>query len=68
MRVKFKGIIEKVSKGCNCKARISQKQMVTKKHYYLPSGATKTFRAGVVTDVSDEDGEFLLGLNEFERA
>lgn len=59
MKVKFNGIIEK-SKGCNCAGRSSESVLVARKTYHLPSGASRTFIVGRETEVSDEDGEFLL--------
>ena len=61
MKIKFNGIIEKRSKGCPvCGKRTTDSQFQNTKMYILPSGATKTFRAGRIEEVSDEDGEFLL--------
>lgn len=59
MKLKFNGLLEKKSKGCNCN-RKSEYGFVRSRMYILPSGTTKTFYVGVVEEVSDSDGEFLL--------
>lgn len=68
MTVVFKGIMEKRTKGCNCKGKKSEWTFVAYKSYILPSGITKTFRKGRPEEVSDEDGEFLLMYEAFEKA
>lgn len=65
MRVVFKGLIEQ-GKGCNCAGRKSEKVLTTRKVYHLPSGASKTFIAGHPTEVSEDDGAFLMQYDEFE--
>lgn len=63
MKVVFKGIVEKGRKGCPvCGKRRSQYVYRSRRPYILPSGSTKTFRAGVPTEVTDTDGNFLLSL------
>ena len=59
MKLVFNGIIEK-GKGCNCAGRKAESVLVTRKAYHLPSGGTKWFLAGRPTEVSDEDGAFLM--------
>lgn len=61
MKIIFNGIIEKRKKGCGvCGKRHTDSSFQVSKTYILPSGVTRTFRAGQVTEVSDSDGEFLL--------
>ena len=63
MRVVFKGIVEKGHKGCPvCGKRRSEFTYRSRRPYILPSGITKTFRAGIPVEVSDSDGRFLLGI------
>ena len=63
MRVVFKGIVEKGHKGCPvCGRRKSDYIYRSRRSYILPSGNSKTFRAGVPVEVSDRDGNFLLNL------
>ena len=64
MKIKFNGIIEKRSKGCPvCGKRTTDSQFQNTKTYILPSGKTKTFRAGRIEEVTDEDGDFLLSYS-----
>ena len=61
MRVKFNGIMEHRSSGCGaCGRKHTDRVMKTSKTYILPSGVTRTFYAGRVEEVSDQDAEFLL--------
>lgn len=61
MKIKFNGVIEKQSRGCSaCGKARSETSFQNSRMYILPSGITKTFRAGRVEEVSDEDGAFLL--------
>ena len=63
MTVVFKGIVEKGRKGCPvCGKRRSNYIYRSRRTYILPSGNSKTFRAGVPVEVSERDGDFLLGL------
>lgn len=68
MKVVFKGVYETKRKGCHvCGARSAGTTAFSAvKTYYMPSGQTLTFRAGVPKDVSDSDAEFLLGFGCFE--
>lgn len=61
MKIVFNGVLEKVSKGCNCK-RVSNTGygFVSTKMYILPSGNTRTFTVGKVEEVNDQDAHFLL--------
>lgn len=63
MKVVFNGVLESKSGGCvPCgRKRASKKTMVTRKKYYLQSGAEMWFYAGRPTEVSDIDGEHLIG-------
>lgn len=63
MKVVFNGIMEVRSGGCvPCGAKLASKKIMrNSKLYILPSGMTKTFRIGKVEEVSDSDGEFLMG-------
>ena len=66
MKIKFNGVLEKVRKsGCSVcgNKRKTSYGMATSKMYFLPSGQTKTFRVGKVSEVSEEDGNFLLSYN-----
>ena len=61
MKIVFNGLTEKRSKGCPvCGKRITDNHFLTMKSYILPSGMTKTFRAGKPEEVSEGDAEFLL--------
>lgn len=62
MKVKFNGVLETKVSGCKpCGTRrVSERVMATKKTYILPSGTSQTFYAGCVTEVSEENGKFLL--------
>lgn len=62
MKIKFNGVLEKKSGGCaKCGHKAKSKYGFTStKMYILPSGQTKTFRVGAVTEVSEQDGNFLL--------
>lgn len=71
MKVMFNGTIERTSssgKGCNCgKKNATGYTFQNSKLYHLPSGATKTFYAGKVEEVSDSDGYFLLSYRSFDQ-
>lgn len=61
MKVVFNGVLEKVSKGCNCKKQGNTGYgFVSQKMYILPSGQTKTFIVGKPEEVSEQDAHFLL--------
>lgn len=61
MRIRFNGIYQRGGKGCPvCGKRTHDVSFLTIKTYILPSGQTKTFRAGKIEEVSDRDGDFLL--------
>lgn len=63
MKIKFNGVLEKKTSGCGaCGSRtVNGYAFVTTKSYILPSGINKTFKVGVIEDVADIDGQFLLG-------
>lgn len=63
MKVKFNGLLEKKSSGCNCKRQSNGYGFVNSRMYILPSGIQKTFFAGKVEEVSERDGNFLLSYN-----
>lgn len=61
MMIKFNGVYEKRKKGCSvCGRKNATNGFTTVKTYILPSGITKTFRAGRCEEVSQMDAEFLL--------
>lgn len=61
MKIKFNGIVEKRKGGCSaCGRRKTESQFHVSKTYILPSGITKTFRAGQAVEVSERDAAFLL--------
>lgn len=61
MKIKFNGVMEKRKKGCSvCGRKHAEFGFSGSKTYILPSGVTKTFRAGRCEEVKDEDAEFLL--------
>jgi hypothetical protein len=63
MKIVFKGYVEKGRKGCPvCGKRRSEYVYRSRRPYILPSGITKTFRAGIPVEVSPSDGEFLLSV------
>lgn len=65
LKLKFMGMIEKDEprRSCCGGRRISQSVMRREKKMMLPSGRAFTFKTGVVAEVSENDGEFLLSLN-----
>lgn len=64
MKIVFNGIIETHTSGCGvCGKRKSHNSFVTTKTYILPSGVSRTFRAGQVQEVSERDGRFLLSYS-----
>ena len=68
MRIKFNGIIEKRKKGCPvCGGHRSDSSFQSMRSYILPSGITKTFRAGIAEEVSEEDGQFLLSYRFLDK-
>lgn len=69
MKIKFKGMKNKIRSGCPVCGRhqVSNESFVSVRTFTLPSGLTKTFRAGNVYEVNDNDGKFLLQYNAFER-
>ena len=61
MKIVFNGVLERHTKGCNCK-KVSNTEygFVTSKMFILPSGQTRVFRAGKVEEVNATDAKFLL--------
>lgn len=64
MKIKFNGLLEKRSGGCNCKKSSAEYGFTHSRMYILPSGKTKTFVVGKVEEVSESDGKFLLSYNK----
>lgn len=60
MKVVFNGTLEKHSKGCNCKGKVTEVGFVSTKLYILPSGRSIQFYVGKSEEVSEQDGNFLL--------
>ena len=62
MRIVFNGIMERTVRGCSAcgSRRVSNNHFTMTKTYILPSGQTKTFHTGVIEEVSEMDGRFLL--------
>ena len=60
MKIVFNGVLEKHSKGCNCKGKKTDVSFVQSKMYILPSGNSIHFYAGRPEEVSEDDGKFLL--------
>ena len=60
MKVVFHGTIERHTKGCNCKGKVSEVGFVNTKMYILPSGRSIQFYVGKEEEVSEQDGNFLL--------
>ncbi len=73
MKIKFNGVLEKHTKGCNCKKQgNSEYGFVSQKMFFLPSNTARTFIVGRVEEVNNKDAEFLLSykytdLNGVER-
>ena len=64
MKIKFNGLLEKHTKGCNCKKVANTEYgYVTQKMFILPSGTTRTFVVGKVEEVNERDANFLLEYN-----
>lgn len=66
MKIVFNGVLEKKAGGCNCRRSSSQYGFVSTRMYILPSGRSKTFRAGKVEEVSERDGKFLLSYKYYD--
>ena len=69
MKIKFNGMKVASSRGCPVcgKGRATKDNYVSVKTFFLPSGASKTFRVGVVEEVSERDAKFLLLNKAFEE-
>ena len=68
MIVKFTGLIEERKRGCSaCGKSEGSKRFVRSKLFYLPSGISKVFRAGIPEEVKEIDGSFLLSYDCFEE-
>lgn len=73
MKIVFNGLLEKHTKGCNCKKQSNTGYgFVSQRMFILPSGNTRTFIVGKVEEVNEKDAKFLLSykykdLNGVER-
>lgn len=69
MKIKFTGRISSKSSSCGCSGGGSVGYKKNYTTFSLPSGVSKTFVARKVTEVSNDDGEFLLSTQdaEFEK-
>lgn len=68
MIVVFNGTVEVKRHGCPvCGGRSTHKTFQHTREYILPSGIRKKFRAGVPTEVSETDGNFLLSYKYTTR-
>lgn len=69
MKIKFNGM--KVGKSTGCpvcgRGKVTKDSYVAVKTFFLPSGLSKTFRAGTIEEVSERDGQFLLLNKAFEE-
>lgn len=63
MKIKFNGMMEKRSHGCNCRGKQTEYSFVLQRHFILPSGRSMTFFEGKVEEVSERDGKFLLSYS-----
>ena len=64
MKIKFNGLLEKHTKGCNCKkVGNTEYGFVTQKAFFLPSGNQRVFIAGKVEEINERDGMFLLSYS-----
>lgn len=63
MKLRFNGILEKQTSGggCNCKKSVTGYTFIRSKLFILPSNTEVMFYEGQIKEVSDRDGEFLLG-------
>lgn len=69
MKVLFKGVTERRTRGCRpCGKAKTELGFTSVKEYLLPSGIRKTFRKGRIEEVNDSDGAFLLQYEAFEKA
>lgn len=66
MKLKFNGIVSRQSGGCRpCGTRKAGNSVLqTKKTFMLPSGKHLTFYAGRITEVTEDEGRFLLSFND----
>lgn len=61
MKIVFNGMLEKVTKGCNCKKQGNTGYgFVSQRMFFLPSGTQRTFIVGKVEEVNTKDANFLL--------
>lgn len=69
MKIRFNGILLRTKEGCPVcgQKKTTDGSFKTLKTYILPSGVTKTFRAGRVEEVADMDGDFLLSYQYTDK-
>lgn len=69
MKIRFNGMITKVTHGCApCGHKVKGSSVfVTRKNFILPSGADRTFRIGEEYEVNDLDGNFLLSYSQVDK-
>ena len=61
MKIVFNGMLEKVTKNCNCKKQGNTGYgFVSQRMFFLPSGNERVFTVGKVEEVNDKDAHFLL--------
>ena len=61
MKIVFNGMLEKITKGCNCKKQgNSGYGFVTQRLFFMPSGAERVFQVGKVEEVNEKDAQCLL--------
>lgn len=63
MKVRFNGLVEKHTEGCNCHGKKTSYGLTTRRFLVMPSGASRMFYRDKVEEVSDSDGEWLLSFN-----
>lgn len=59
MKIVFAGVLTD-TKGCGACGKASRTRLKSVKRYYLPSGQEKVFRLGIVEEINDDDGVWLL--------
>lgn len=61
MKIVFNGMLEKITKGCNCKRQGNTGYgFVSQRLFFLPSGTERVFTVGKPEEVNDRDAQFLL--------
>lgn len=70
IRLKFNGMkVKGGNSGCPVcgRKKVSKDSFLITKTFVLPSGQSRTFRAGNVYDIPDNDAYFLMQYQAFER-